>query len=150
MEEGSELGSDDFQMRGVAIGKGHPVLSEQKLRISAFHRDPGQESWIGLARGVGRLSIAQAEYFYNHTGGEDVGEWMWNMKWRARIVRFRLPSDEDDDEGSESSDSDIGPVSVSLESLRLESMPSTDLSSIAGELPGDGPDLDMFSYLVVH
>jgi hypothetical protein len=43
---------------------------------------------------LSRFSAAQAEYYYDHDGSEARAEWMWNMKWRARLVRLR-PFDSD-------------------------------------------------------
>jgi hypothetical protein len=42
-----------------------------------------------LMKPLGNLGVAQAEYFYDAADGR--GEWMWNMNWRARLTRFRLP-----------------------------------------------------------
>ena len=38
---------------------------------------------------LGAYAVAQAEYFYD--GTDDRGDWMWNMKWRARLRKVRLP-----------------------------------------------------------
>jgi hypothetical protein len=42
-------------------------------------------------RPLGNFAVAQAEYFYDARGG--ASDKMWNMNWRARLRRFRLPPD---------------------------------------------------------
>jgi hypothetical protein len=143
-----ELGSGDFQMRGIAIagGDGRPTRSEGKLNVSAFHREVDKEGWIPFARGAARVNIAQAEYYYNHKGGDDKerDQWMWNMKWRARLVRFRLPGgDEESGQNAEASSSS----NPDLSSFGVDA-PNMDLSAV--DLPSDAPSLDVLSDLIVH
>ncbi len=143
-----ELGTGDFQMRGIAIagGDGRPTRPENKLNVSAFHREVDTEEWIPFARGAGRINIAQAEYYYNHKGGDDRerDQWMWNMKWRARLVRFRMPGGDEESgqnaEASSSSNPDLSSFNVAA--------PNMDLSAV--DLPSDAPSLDVLSDLIVH
>ena len=61
--------------RGVAIARGG--------------RHNGRSTSARLAD-LGQLSFAQAEYFFD--GTEKKSHWMWRMKWRGRLRRFRMPS----------------------------------------------------------
>ncbi len=52
-------------------------------------------SWIAASapalaslRALHNVAIAQAEYYYDDE--EDREEWMWNVKWRARMRRFSV------------------------------------------------------------
>jgi len=89
------LGAEDFQIRGVAINNGQrPLKIDRGLFHGAFDRQVTPEGWVGAARLVGKVAVAQAEYYFNHDGvhHKEPYDWMWNMDWRARLVRFRLPA----------------------------------------------------------
>jgi hypothetical protein len=149
MAEGVLLGGEDFQIRGIAISMGdrRPVKIDQGLRHGAFERNVQPESWVGLARGAGKVAVAQAEYYFNHDGttNKDPKEWMWHMDWRARLVRFRLPSSKgEQQQDDQQQGGDMGLASLSSGSSSL----NVDLSSI--ELPGDSPSLDSIEQLIVH
>lgn len=87
------LGAEDFQLRSVVYGRKSSALSlaaEKVLRIASWGRgDSRLTDLFGQARHLGRLSVAQAEYYYS--GSEERDEWMWHMYWRARLKRFRMP-----------------------------------------------------------
>jgi len=152
MEEGQELGGGDFQIRGLALvrfGDRRPKHIDTALKNASFGREVELDSWITAARGAGSLAVAQAEYYFNHNGvkNKDPKEWMWNMDWRARLVRFRLPGG--DDEGSTSEDQSNSEMDMSSfsapgndEGLGL------DIGSI--ELPGGAPSLETLEELIVH
>jgi hypothetical protein len=61
------------------------------MKVAAWHRCEGEDcsGIANVAIALSRFSAAQAEYFYDHDGSEARTEWMWNMKWRARLVRLR-------------------------------------------------------------
>lgn len=85
------LGEEAFQLRALAIAGGLNPVPEQVIKIAAWKRcDDGQCTGIAnVAATLSRFSAAQAEYYYDHDGSEERAEWMWNMKWRARLVRLR-------------------------------------------------------------
>jgi hypothetical protein len=81
-------------MRALAIGSGLNPLPENVMKLAVAGRCDGPNavecaSGASIATELSRFSAAQAEYFYNHDGSEAREEWMWNMKWRARLVRLR-------------------------------------------------------------
>jgi hypothetical protein len=92
LEDDVTLGAETFQIRGfVVFGREPSARAAEGLAVAAWQRDLGVEGWLSLARPLGRFSLAQAEYYYDHDGSEPPAEWLWNMKWRARLVRFGLP-----------------------------------------------------------
>ena len=63
------------------------------VRLALWNRESPDDPLASL-RQFSDVAFAQAEYYYD---GEDARDaWMWNMNWRARIVRVRLPSDVQD------------------------------------------------------
>jgi hypothetical protein len=85
VERDVDLGGEDFQVRVVAVGALERLLAwSGAVKVAAWGRAPEEDLPLGA---TGRLALAQAEYFYD--GSEERGEWMWHMKWRARLVRFR-------------------------------------------------------------
>lgn len=88
-----ELGGDDFQLRALVVGQPLSALSrasENVMRVATWNRNQRDIRQIyGQARNWGRFSVAQAEYYY--AGEEEREQWMWHMKWKARLRRFRLP-----------------------------------------------------------
>ncbi|HTM46797.1 MAG TPA: hypothetical protein VL137_17700, partial [Polyangiaceae bacterium] len=94
VEHDIELGGEAFQMRALAIASGLNPMPENVLRLAAAGRcnvddSDNCASGASVATDLSRFSAAQAEYFYDHNGSEPREEWMWNMKWRARLVRLR-------------------------------------------------------------
>ncbi len=149
MEEGATLGSDDFQIRGVAMaldGDRRPARAERALRVSAFNRAIEPESWVSFARAAGRVGVAQAEYYFNHNGVDlkDPYEWMWHMDWRARLVRFRLPSG--DEERGPNDESDMGEIN----SLTTNDDVGINMDISSVPLPEGAPDLGVLEQLIVH
>ncbi len=145
VEEGVDLGSSDFQMRGFAInpdGGKLPGLARRQLNVSAFNRDTTPEGWVEAARIAGRVAVAQAEYFFDHDGTEERDLWMWEMKWKARLVRFTLPGGDDEEEESSGATSAIEELGVDV--------PATNLSFVSDQLPADSPSLDSIADLIVH
>jgi hypothetical protein len=145
VEEGVDLGTGDFQMRGFAInpdGNKLPGLARRQLNVAAFNRETEPEGWVSAARIAGRVAVAQAEYFFDHDGTEARDLWMWEMKWKARLVRFTLPGEDDQDEGSSQESSAISGLGFAP--------PITDVSSVTGDLPGGSPGLDSIADLIVH
>lgn len=52
-----------------------------------------------LVSNVGRVAVAQAEFYFD--GDVEPSELMWQMKWTARLRHFRLPSQEEQEERDE-------------------------------------------------
>jgi hypothetical protein len=152
MEDGEELGGGDFQIRGIAMirnGDRRPKQIDIALKHASFEREVENESWVKPARTVGKLAVAQAEYYFNHNGNEKkspIKEWLWYMDWRARLVRFRLPGGDKKSNSDDTSASEMDMSSFSSpgnsEGLGL------DIGSIG--LPDGAPSLNSLEELIVH
>ncbi|HEU4584012.1 MAG TPA: hypothetical protein VFS67_37400 [Polyangiaceae bacterium] len=149
VEEGVELGSEDFQIRGIAahFGQQGPNKAERGLFHGAFDRQVAPESWVEAARIADKIAVAQAEYYFNHNGVDnaDRKEWMWHMDWRARLVRFRMPGGDDNQQQNNQQQ----PNDMSLASLG--SVAGEDLNIDIGSVDLQGaPSLDSIGELIVH
>ncbi len=91
------LGDQDFQMRTVVFGEEPPGVGREGVRIAAWGGDESN-GVADAARQVARLSIAQAEFYWDqdedwrdndfeHSLNRGRVEWMWDMAWRARLRR---------------------------------------------------------------
>jgi hypothetical protein len=100
------LGDDDFQTRIVIIGNKEGI-KRPALDAARWGRpEREKEQILKTLDYFGNVSVAQAEFFYEAIGlgdGEENSgkrdDWMWNMRWRARLKRFTLPSFGSDEGG---------------------------------------------------
>lgn len=81
------LGSEAFQVRAIASG-GTRSGAVSAVRVTLWGREEETHPFPQLEPYEG-FALAQAEYFYDGADGREA--WMWNMRWRARLKRFRLP-----------------------------------------------------------
>jgi hypothetical protein len=96
-----QLGTEDFQLRALAVADDLNPAPANVIQLAAWKRCE-DEDCAGLAHAaaaLSRFSAAQAEYYYDHDGSEAHSEWMWNMKWRARLVRLGPFADDQLDSG---------------------------------------------------
>lgn len=151
VEDGVELGSEDFQIRGVAarFSDSGETKAERGLFHGAFDRRVEPEGWVGAARIADKVAVAQAEYYFNHDGVDkaDRKEWMWHMDWRARLVRFRMPGGDDQQQQQQDGNPQASDMSLSsLASVAGEAL-NIDIGSV--DLHG-APSLDSIGELIVH
>jgi hypothetical protein len=91
-----ELGEEHFQVRMIVLGNAPGDHMERGVELANRGRDVGDEdAAISFIRELGEYSVAQAEFFYPSTDLEDREEWLWNMRWRARMRRFVVPFGDD-------------------------------------------------------
>lgn len=88
---GLEFGGNEFQLRSIAVGSLSTSSAEAAVRLSLWGHEEG-ETGLGSLRAFGGFGVAQAEFFYDEDVSSDA--WMWNMKWRARITRFRASEEQ--------------------------------------------------------
>lgn len=120
LEEDIDLGTEPFQIRAIAFGA-KPDPGDAKQGVVLVNRGEGswQNRWDGarpagdeevgelieLASNVGRVAVAQAEFYFDVSAGEDGDveerDWMWQMKWTARLRHFHLPTDEEKEQTNE-------------------------------------------------
>ncbi|AKF03724.1 hypothetical protein [Sandaracinus amylolyticus] len=85
-----ELGGEPFQMRILVMGE---TPSDRAARGVAVAGGGSLEAGGDLPLAdLGRMSIAQAEMYYPSTDLADRPDWMWNMRWRARMRRVHVPA----------------------------------------------------------
>jgi hypothetical protein len=83
------LGDENFQIRSILRGEAQPGTAEKVMNLALWNQD-SPENPHSLIRPMGNYALAQAEFFYDDN--QPRAEWMWNMNWRARLRRFRLPT----------------------------------------------------------
>jgi len=88
LDEHATLGDENFQIRGVVEGDRGAQQALSVVRLSLWTEPDPADPLANLAHFT-NLSTAQSEYFYDGPDTRDA--WMWNMKWRARLRRFRMP-----------------------------------------------------------
>ena len=93
MEQNIKRWGEDFQIRAFLYADFGTDSADRIVKLSLWNRTAPSEPNAVLTE-LGKFSVAQAEYFYN--GAEGTTDWMWQMKWRARLRRFRMPEDASD------------------------------------------------------
>ena len=88
-DEAQTMGNDEYQVQAYMIGS--PDLDWAAEGVAVATWGEGEESGMTFRRlaEMGRVGFAQAEFFYDDDE-EDWHEWLWHMKWRARLRRWRL------------------------------------------------------------
>lgn len=85
----SQLGGESFQIRVAAYGNSLPALGERGVMIGTYLMDEPTSKPIAARRDrLSVLTLAQSEYYFD--GPQDADEMLWQMKWKARMRRFRL------------------------------------------------------------
>jgi hypothetical protein len=89
LAENAKLGDENFILRLIAAK--HPADDRVKQIVDVARWGKTDEgdgpANIDWANGYG---YAEAEYYYD---GSIKEEWLWNMKWKARLRRFVPPKD---------------------------------------------------------
>lgn len=130
LEKDVELGDEAFQIRAIAFGP-KPDPGNAKQGVVLVNRGEGnwQKRWeqarpagegfagefVQLASEVGRFTVAQAEFYFDTSAGEDSQverrDFMWEMKWTARLRHFHLPTAEEKQQTDERNQEASGRVS---------------------------------------
>jgi len=90
LEEEVVMGDKNFQLRSLMwapLNDGARSIVELALWKTGKPKEP-----LALLQPLRGFAMAQAEYFYD--GGDE--DWLWSMKWRGRLRRFRLEDKEFD------------------------------------------------------
>lgn len=92
--KGTHLGDPQFRFRVVA-GKDPDEASIGKIiRLSLWGDSRKVDGGGPGLMWLRRFGYGASEYFYDGTDG--ASEYLWNMNWKARLVRFDLPEPEDE------------------------------------------------------
>jgi hypothetical protein len=89
------LGDESFQLRVFVQRPTASDAGEVIVKRALWGAKPPAGDLSNAGR-LGSIAYAQAEYFFD--GADGSGEWMWQMNWRARLVRFRMPESDTADE----------------------------------------------------
>ena len=89
------LGQERFQMRALVLGSARAGKAQSLIEHAAWGRTApfAETAFAQAARLSARTAYAQAEYYYaveNHDADERAS-YLWNMRWQARLRRFRMP-----------------------------------------------------------
>ncbi len=153
------LGQNDFQIRAVALSGTGDLRSAQGVRIATWvdcgksenksrQECQGGSLFAGAADLLGRLSVAQAEYYFE--GDLKPEEWMWNMNWRARLKRFRLPDVKSRKKQGDPSDAEAKQFGGQKEASSSEDACGRAKDSRSGRCGGMTSTLETLSSVIKH
>jgi hypothetical protein len=96
VKQDCKLGAECMQVRAIVIGKPDYERTLQGVQVANWGRESSRgETYTQLAE-LGRGSVAQAEFYWHSLkkpdGADAERDWMWEMNWRARLRRFRIPA----------------------------------------------------------
>src|SRR5690606_28924719 len=87
------------QLRVVVFGRAVDDEALRGVKVALYDAPDATSGVLQALRQVGRVSVAQAEYFTAEANGESQDaaatrrEWMWTPKWRARLRRIWIPTE---------------------------------------------------------
>jgi hypothetical protein len=86
--EDAELGDDNFQVRSFMRGDQPFREARDRAAIANWERTDTTSSGDATLEELAKWSFAQGEFYFDDDMDEE--EWLWHMKWRGRLRRFRL------------------------------------------------------------
>lgn len=83
------LGEKSFQVRSIVLGdpKEYTADADKKILVATQGKEAAQSRAGELMAYGGRGAAAQAEFYYDD-GDTSPQEWLWNLKWKARMRRL--------------------------------------------------------------
>jgi hypothetical protein len=96
VKEDCNLGDECFQLRALMLGTPGYEKTMKGVQIANWGRENSTGDTYTTLAALGGGSLAQAEFYWDKEGedGQEMREeWMWEMNWRARLRRFRIPMD---------------------------------------------------------
>ncbi|HEY8428456.1 MAG TPA: hypothetical protein VIL20_08790 [Sandaracinaceae bacterium] len=96
-DDAQDMGNDEYQVQAYMIGDQHLEWTQKGVAAATWGQDSSEGQFYTNLAKMGRISFAQAEFYYHNDGGflglggdDDWQEWLWHMNWRARLRRWRL------------------------------------------------------------
>ncbi|APR84487.1 Hypothetical protein A7982_09836 [Minicystis rosea] len=95
---GARNGNDYFQVYGFVLGDNAAMHQNAKSRVEMASWGKSKIEPNALTDTMEKVGFAEAEFYYDQvksgkTYWDDYkDEALWNMRWRARLRRFRLPT----------------------------------------------------------
>lgn len=122
------LGDNDFQLRAFAFAGTLPSEGLDGVALASWAQDRSggfEATVVEFGKEVGRVSIAQAEFFWDQDEDWNLGpfdqglgrgriEWMWDMAWRGRLRRVSFGNATDTSGGGGVMDACSGPACSGL------------------------------------
>jgi hypothetical protein len=90
VEDGLEMGDEEFQVRAFMIGDPPFDRTARGVAVAAWGQEE-DSTGTEVLETLTKVSFAQAEFYFD--GPDDREEWTWHLDWKARLRRFRIPSD---------------------------------------------------------
>ncbi len=86
------LGGDPLQIRFFVFASAQPANAARGVGMAAWGRPVSRDAALGAVGVLGEIAVSQGEFFYPSTDLRDRPEWMWNMRWQARLREFVAPT----------------------------------------------------------
>ena len=84
------MGNDEYQVQAYMVGTPDYDWTAEGVAVATWGEgDDAGSTYTDIAQ-MGRVSFAQAEFFYQNPEDQDWQEWLWHMNWRARLRRWRI------------------------------------------------------------
>ncbi|HTJ84029.1 MAG TPA: hypothetical protein VL400_20055, partial [Polyangiaceae bacterium] len=93
--EGSENGDGSFQVYSFVRGKSDYKRADKGVEIASWD---GDQATNGVFASLTSVGFAEGEFYYDQVRPDRLAwedyedDAMWNMRWRARLRRVRMPS----------------------------------------------------------
>jgi hypothetical protein len=94
----AQNGDDYFQVYGFVVGDNDAMRQNARSRVEMAGWGKAQIAPGALADTLEKAGFAEAEFYYDQVQSGQLAwadykdEALWNMRWRARLRRFRLPT----------------------------------------------------------
>jgi len=94
----AQNGDDSFQVYGFVLGDNEAMRRNAKSRVEMAGWGKAQITPGVLADTLEKAGFAEAEFYYDQVTAGKLAwadykdDALWNMRWRARLRRFRLPT----------------------------------------------------------
>jgi hypothetical protein len=89
--EDAELGDEHFQVVSIMWAEPPFDVSRRAVGVAAWSQEPESDATVDALEELSQLALAQAEFYFD--GNVEREEWMWSMRWRARLRRLSVLED---------------------------------------------------------
>jgi len=95
---GAQNGDDNFQVYGFVLGDNDAMRQNAKTRVEMAGWNKAKVDPGALADTMEKAGFAEAEFYYDQVTPGKLAwsdyqdDALWNMRWRARLRRFHLPT----------------------------------------------------------
>lgn len=90
VRSGVSLGGEMFQIRAVSRKDVDAEARVEGVAIAGMGRPSSSSAFVSAFSDLGKVGLAQSEFYYHASDSEGREEWLWHMNWRARMRRLHL------------------------------------------------------------